>query len=202
MIFHEEQRFAGGWRWFWTTIILGPGALGLLTLLILSVATGVDFRMTLLIVAAVQVVLLGLLVLVLRNPVTVRVTAEDIHIRVPPFVDERILPAEIVSVEEVNAGLFRRYGAGVGKRFSDRRARFTVGNDAGVVLQRTNGWWVVIGSHYPAELAAAIQELRRRRTTAGSEHAPDGRERVRRVDEILTIPSAGSGSLHRPSRAG
>ena len=160
MSFHEEQRFTGGWRWFWAALVLGPGALALLVLLILSVATSADLRMPFLIVTAVEVAELGLLVLILRTPVIVRVTAESVHIRVPPFVNEHIPASEVTAIEAVSAGLFRCYGVGVGKRYGDRRARYTVGNDAGVVLERANGWRIVIGSRRPDELAAAIQGLR------------------------------------------
>jgi hypothetical protein len=104
---------------------------------------------------------LALLILILRTPVIVQVTDEGVHVRVPPFVTEHIPAAELTAVEEVETGLFRRYGAGVGKRLSGRRARYTVGNDAGVVLERSNGWHVVIGSPRPAELAAAIRSITR-----------------------------------------
>ena len=160
MLFYEEQRYSGGWRWFWAAIILGPGAVALLVFLILTITTGTDFRLALLIVAAVEVLELALFLLVIRTPVIVRVTGEGIHIRVPPFVNERVTAAEVKELEEVSTGLRRRYGAGVGKRYGDRRARYTVGNDAGVVLERTDGWRLVIGSQRPAELAAAIRDLR------------------------------------------
>jgi hypothetical protein len=91
--------------------------------------------------------------------VVVQVTDEGIRIRVAPYFGEDIAVDELVAVEEVSSGLWRRYGAGVGKRYSDRRARYTVGDDAGVVIERSNGWRVVIGSKRSAELAAAIRGL-------------------------------------------
>ena len=161
MPFHQEQRFEGGWRWFWAGLLLGPGGVALLVLLGVAVVTGADLLPTLLILAGLELVALVGLILLLRTSVVVQVTDEDIRIRVAPFFNEDIPAADVTSVEEVSSGLFRRYGAGVGKRYSDRRARYTVGDDAGVVVKRSNGWTIVIGSKRPAELAAAIRALMR-----------------------------------------
>jgi hypothetical protein len=40
MRFHQEQRFEGGWRWFWAGVMLGPGAVALIVLLGVAVAQG------------------------------------------------------------------------------------------------------------------------------------------------------------------
>ncbi len=159
MRFHQEQRFEGGWRWFWAGLILGPGAVAMLVVLGVGAATGADLLPILLILAGLEAVALVGLILLLRMPVVVQVTDEGIRIRVALFFNEDIPAAEVTSVEEVSSGLWRRYGAGVGKRYSDRRARYTVGDDAGVVVERSNGWTIVIGSKRSAELAAAIREL-------------------------------------------
>jgi hypothetical protein len=161
MHFHQEQRFEGGWRWFWAGVMLGPGAVALMVLLAVAAVTGANLTATLLILAGVEVVALVGLILLLRTPVIVQVTDEGIRVRVPPFFGEDIPAAEVTSVEEVTSGLWRRYGAGVGKRYGDRRARYTVGDDAGVVVKRSNGWRIVIGSKRHAELAAAIRDLMR-----------------------------------------
>jgi hypothetical protein len=97
----------------------------------------------------------------LRTPVIVQVTDESIRVHVPPFFGEEVPAADVMSVEEVASGLWRRYGAGVGKRYGDRRTRYTVGEDTGVVVERSSGWRIVIGSKRHAELAAAIQYLMR-----------------------------------------
>jgi len=159
MPFHQEQRFKGGWCWFWAGVILGPGAIILVTLLAIGATSGADFLPTLLIMGALEVVALAGLVLVLRMTVVVQVTAESIRIRVAPFFNEDIPAAEVVSVTEVPSGLLRQYGAGVGKKYGSRRARYTVGDDAGVVVARDNGWTVIIGSERSSELAAAIREI-------------------------------------------
>jgi hypothetical protein len=161
MRFHQEQRFEGGWRWFWAGVLLGPGAVAMMVLLGVSVVTGVDMMPVLLLLAGIEVVALVGLILLLRTTVAVQVTDEGIRIRVAPFFNEDISPDEVMSVEEVSSGLWRRYGAGTGKRFGDRRARYTVGDDAGVVVVRRDGWRIVIGSKRPAELAEAIRELMR-----------------------------------------
>ena len=161
MHFYQEQRFEGGWRWFWAGVMLGPGAVAGMVLLAVAAATGGNLTPPLLILAGVEVVALVGLILVLRTPVIVQVTDEGIHVRVSPFFGEDIAAAEVTSVEEVTSGLWRRYGAGVGKRYGDRRARYTVGDDAGVVVKRSNGWRIVIGSKRHAELAAAIRDLMR-----------------------------------------
>jgi hypothetical protein len=161
MRFHQEQRFEGGWRWFWAGITLGPGAVAMMVLLGVAATTGVNLTRPLLILAGVELAALVGLLLLLRTPVIVQVTDEGIRIRAAPFFGEDIPAAELTSVEEVSSGLWRRYGAGVGKRYADRRARYTVGDDAGVVVERSNGWRIVIGSKRPAELAAAIRDLMR-----------------------------------------
>ncbi len=161
MRFHQEQRFEGGWRWFWAGLLLGPGGVATLVLLVVTAVTEVDLTLPLLILAGLELAGLAGLVLLLRTPVVVQVTDEGIRIRFAPFFGEDISAAELTSVEEVSSGLWRRYGAGVGKRYGDRRARYTVGDDAGVVVERSNGWRIVIGSKRPTELAAAIRELMR-----------------------------------------
>jgi hypothetical protein len=161
MRFHQEQRFEGGWRWFWAGVMLGPGAVAAMVLLAVAAATGADLAPTLLFLAGLELVALLGLILILRTPVTVEVTDESIRVHGPLFFGEEIPAAEVTSVEEVTSGLGRRYGAGVGKRYGDRRARYTVGDDAGVVVERSNGWRIVIGSKRHAELAAAIRGLMR-----------------------------------------
>jgi hypothetical protein len=161
MRFHQEQRFTGGWRWFWAAVILGPGAIALIVLLVVGASSRADQLPALLTVAGLEVVALVGLILVLRMPVIVEVIDAEIRIRGMPFFHDVIPAAEVVTVEEVSSGLLRRYGAGVGKRYGDRRARYTVGDDAGVVVERSNGWTVVIGSQRPTELAAAIREITR-----------------------------------------
>jgi hypothetical protein len=161
MRFHQEQRFEGGWRWFWAGVMLGPGAAAAIVLLGVAAATGADLTPTLLILAGLEFVALLGLILILRTPIIVEVTDESIRVHGPPFFGEEIPAADVTSVEEVTSGLWRRYGAGVGKRYGDRRARYTVGDDTGVVIERSNGWRIVIGSKRPAELAAAIRYLLR-----------------------------------------
>jgi hypothetical protein len=161
MRFHQEQRFEGGWRWFWAEVMLGPGAVAAIVLLGVAAATGADLTPTLLLLAGLEVVALVGLILLLRTPVIVEVTDESIRVHGPLFFREEIPAADVTSVEEVTSGLWRQYGAGVGKRYGDRRARYTVGDDAGVVVMRSNGWRIVIGSKRPAELAEAIRGLTR-----------------------------------------
>ena len=161
MRFHQEQRFEGGWRWFWSGVMLGPGAVAAIVLLGVAAATGADLTPTLLILAGLEFVALLGLILILRTPVIVEVTDESIRVHGPLFFREEIPAADVTSVEEVTSGLWRRYGAGVGKRYGDRRARYTVGDDTGVVVERSNGWRIVIGSKRHAELAEAIRYVMR-----------------------------------------
>ena len=104
MRFHQEQRFEGGWRWFWAGLLLGPGAVALIVLLAVSVATGADLTRIFLILAGLEVVALVGVVLLLRTPVVVQVTDEGIHVRGGLF-REDIPAAEVTSVEEVSSGL-------------------------------------------------------------------------------------------------
>ena len=161
MRFQQEQRFEGGWRWFWAGVMLGPGAVTAMVLLAVAAATGANLTPTLLILAGLELVALVGLIFILRTPVIVEVTDESIRVHGPLFFQEEIPAADVTSVDEVTSGLWRRYGAGVGKRYGDRRARYTVGEDTGVVVERSNGWRIVIGSKRHAELAAAIRDLMR-----------------------------------------
>ena len=157
--FREEQRFAGGWRWFWAGLMLGPGAIAAIVLLVVVATTDTDPTLPLLIIAVLELAEFAGLILILRTPVLVQVTDEGVRVRVPPFFKEEIGAAELAKVVEVPSGLRRRYGTGAGKRYAERLVRYTVGDDGGVVVERTNGWRIVIGSKRPAELAAAIQRL-------------------------------------------
>ncbi len=159
MHFREEQRFEGGWRWFWAGLMLGPAVIAAIVLLVVGATTDADLTLALLIIAAVELMGLAGLILLLQTPVVVQVTGEGVRVRVPPFFKEEIRAAELAKVEEVPSGLRRRYGVGAGKRYADRLARYTVGDDAGVLIERTNGWRIVVGSKRPAELAAAIEGL-------------------------------------------
>jgi hypothetical protein len=162
MRFEEEQRFSGGWLWFWAGIVVLPAAILVVILFIDVAANDRDLTQVLpylAMVAGIDLLLLALLWFFVRQPLITRVTAEGIQVRFPPFAREEIPAADIVAVELVPNGLFRQHGGGMGRRHGDRRARFTVGNDAGVVIQRTNGWRVVIGSKRPEELASAIRDL-------------------------------------------
>lgn len=159
MRFHEEQRFEGGWRWFWAGVILGPLVIAAALLVAIAAGSGTNLRTTFLILAVVGSVAVAGLVLLLRTPVVVSVTDEGVRVRVPPFLQEFVPAAEIAAVEEVPARLTARFGAGVGKRYAERLARYTVGNNAGIVIARTNRWRIVIGSKRSAELAAAIHTL-------------------------------------------
>jgi hypothetical protein len=161
MRFHQEQRFEGGWRWFWAGVMLGPGAVAAIVLLGVAAGRGADLTPTLLLLAGLELVALLGLIVILRTPVIVEVTDESIRVHGPPFFGEEIPAADVTSVEEVTSGLWRRYGAGVGKRYGDRRARYTVGEDTGVVVMRSNGWRIVIGTKHHAELAGAIRDLMR-----------------------------------------
>src|SRR5687768_16034676 len=138
MRFHQEQRFEGSWRWVWAGAMLGRGTVATIALLGGAAATGDDLTPTLLILTGLEVVALLGLILILRTPVIVEVTDESIRVHGPPFFGEEILAVDVTSVEEVTSGLRRRYGAGVGKRYGDRRARYTVGDDTGVVVVRSN----------------------------------------------------------------
>ena len=161
MRFREEQRFGGGWRRFWAGVVLGPVALVAVAVLVGAVATGANPTWALLVLGVVGAAAFAGLNLLLRAPMVVEVTDERLRVRAPFVFTEDVPAAEIAAVEEVGRGLRVRYGAGFGKRYTGRRARYTVGNDAGVVVERTNGWRIVIGSERPGELAAAIRGLLR-----------------------------------------
>src|SRR5918995_941978 len=68
MRFHQEQRFEGGWRWFWAGVMLGPGAVAVVVLFGVAAATGADLTPTLLLLAGLEVVALLGLILILRTP--------------------------------------------------------------------------------------------------------------------------------------
>jgi hypothetical protein len=90
MRFHQEQRYEGGWRWFWAGVMLGPGAVAALVLLAVAAATGANLAPTLTVLAGLEFVALVGLILLLRTPVIVDVTDESIRVHVPPFFGEEI----------------------------------------------------------------------------------------------------------------
>src|SRR3954467_1550735 len=107
MRFHQEQRFEGGWRWFWAGVMLGPGAVAGIVLLAGADETGVNLTRPLLILAGLELAALVGLILLLRMPVIVQVTDESISVHGPLFFGEEIPAADVTSVEEVTSGLWR-----------------------------------------------------------------------------------------------
>lgn len=159
MDFREEQRFGAGWLRFWAAVLLGPTVLVAVVLAASGVLTQTDPGPVLPIFGILLAAGGVGVVLIARLRVVVAVDAEAVRIGVRPFPETVIPASEIVGLEEVSSGLRRRFGSGVGWRASDRRARFALGGDAGVVIQRGDGWRFVVGSERPEELAAAIQRL-------------------------------------------
>ena len=159
MRFHEEQRFEGTAFKVLTAGLLLPIPL-VAAVLYLAVPELRDDPFPLFVtLAAVAVVDAAIWLAVVRLRLVVEVGEDRIAVRARPFVDVQIPAAEIETVETVSKGLFKRYGAGIGKRWGDRRIRLTVGNDAGVVLKRADGWTVILGSKRSEELGEAIRNL-------------------------------------------
>ena len=157
MSFHEEQRFSGKAVKLLTLGLLLPIPLVAAVLFLVVPGPRDDPWPLALVFAAVFLLEFGLWLALVRVWFVVEVAEDRVAIRWRPFVRQTIPVGRIRDVEAVSAGLFRRYGAGMGKRWGDKRIRYTVGNDAGVVLTLTDGWRVVLGSRRPEELAEAIR---------------------------------------------
>ena len=71
MRFHQEQRFEGGWRWFWAGLLLGPGAVVGIVLLGVAAMTGTDLTPTLWLLLGLELAGVAGLVLLLRTRVIV-----------------------------------------------------------------------------------------------------------------------------------
>jgi hypothetical protein len=159
MRFHEEQQFGGKALKFLTAGLLLP--IPLVAVVLFAVIPALrDNPWPLAIVFALVFLLdLAFWVLALRTRLVVDVEEDRVVVAVRPF-SRRVIPAtQIERVEWQDQGLFRRFGGGFGKRWGDKRARYTVGNDAGVVLTLTDGWTVVIGSNRADELGQAIKDV-------------------------------------------
>ena len=157
MRFHEEQRFAGKAFKLLTVGLLLPIPLVAAILFLAVPGLRNDPWPLALVFVAVFLLEFGLWLALVRLRFVVEVGDDRVEIRWRPFVRQTISVERIAAIEAVPAGLFRRYGAGMGKRWADKRIRYTVGNDAGVVLTLTDGWTVVLGSRRPEELAEAIR---------------------------------------------
>jgi hypothetical protein len=171
MRFHEEQRFGGKTRKILTAGLLLPIPI-VAAVLFLAVPALRDNPWPLGIVFAFVFVFdLVFWIVALRTRIVVEVEEESVVVAVWPF-SRRVIPAnQIERVEWLSQGLFRRFGGGIGKRWGDKRARYTVMNDAGVVLTLTDGWTVVLGSERAEELGQAISAIVLR-------HRPDLREAI------------------------
>lgn len=170
MRFHEEQRFEGK-AFMWVTAgLLLPIPLVAVVLYLAVPDLRDDPFPLFLVLAAVAVIDAAIWLAVVSQRVVVEVGEDRVAARARPFVRVEIPATQIEAVETVRTGLFKRYGGGIGKRWGDRRIRLTVGNDAGVVLKRADGWTVVLGSKRAEELGEAIRDLLR-------EHRPELRQR-------------------------
>jgi hypothetical protein len=176
MRFHEEQRFGGTAFKVLTAGLLLPIPI-VAIVLYLAIPDLRDEPWPLGIVFAL-VFLFDLVfwVAALRTRLVVEVDDDSVVVAVRPF-SRRVIPAvEIERVEWMSQGLFRRFGGGIGKRWADKRARYTVMNDGGVVLTLTDGWTVVLGSKRAEELGEAILAVVLR-------HRPDLRELLEAQEE-------------------
>jgi hypothetical protein len=176
MRYHEEQRFGGTALKLLTVGLLLPIPI-IAAILFLTIPGLRDNPWPLGIVFAL-VFLFDLVfwIVALRTRLVVDVEENGVVVAVRPFTRRTIPATQIERVEWLSEGLFRRYGGGIGKRWSDKRSRYTVMNDAGVVLTLTDGWTVVLGSKRPEELGTAVREV-------VLNHRPDVRRRLEEQEE-------------------
>jgi hypothetical protein len=176
MRFHEEQRFGGTALKLLTAGLLLPIPI-IAAILFLTIPDLRDNPWPLGIVLAL-VFLLDLVfwIVALRTRLVVDVEEDGVVVAVRPFTRRTIPATQIERVEWLSEGLFRRYGGGIGKRWANKQSRYTVMNDAGVVLTLTDGWTVVLGSKRAEELSQAITEVVLR-------HRPDLREAIEEQEQ-------------------
>jgi hypothetical protein len=88
------------------------------------------------------------------------VTVQDagVHIRMFPFANRTIAPAQIARWEARTYRPIREYG-GWGVRFGPRGRAYNVSGNRGVELTLDNGKRVLIGSQRSDDLAAAIGQI-------------------------------------------
>lgn len=100
----------------------------------------------------------ALVALLLLLELHVTVADAGVRIRMLPFANRTIDPAQIVRWEARTYRPIREYG-GWGVRFGPRGRAYNVSGDRGVELTLTNGKRVLIGSQRSEELAAAIGRI-------------------------------------------
>jgi hypothetical protein len=101
------------------------------------------------------VLVLCIMVAVLMTRQKTTVSAEGVTVRIGMLYTARIPIAEIARAEAVSYRPIRDYG-GWGIRGTRARRALTTRGDRGVLLIRTNGSTLLIGSQQPRELLAAL----------------------------------------------
>jgi hypothetical protein len=149
VLFEERQRFVNR--------TLAFALLGLLVLA--TVFAWRDLRSHLAVGRQLTMFLPAALVAVLLL-LELHVTVADagVRIRMLPFANRTIDPAQIARWEARTYRPIREYG-GWGVRFGPRGRAYNVSGDRGVELTLASGKRVLIGSQRPEELAAAIGRI-------------------------------------------
>ncbi|PYQ45814.1 MAG: hypothetical protein DMF77_03100 [Acidobacteria bacterium] len=149
VLFEERQRFVNR--------ILGFVLLGLLLLVTLFVWQ--DFRSHLPADRQLMMFLPAVLVAVLLFlELHVTVQHAGVRIRMLPFANRTIAPAQIARWEARTYRPIREYG-GWGVRFGPRGRAYNVSGNRGVEITLANGKRVLIGSQRSDDLAAAIARI-------------------------------------------
>ncbi len=152
VLFEETQRLGG---WWWAG--LGGGVLGV------AVAVGAMVRAHYPMAAPT---LWGLgagaiaLFVAASSKLVTRVTTAGAEVRFPPFpwTKIRLRPGDIAEVTTKRFGIFDWPG-GVGYHVSFGATAATAHTGTGVLVRRTNGRLLLIGTERPDALAAALRQL-------------------------------------------
>lgn len=151
-LFREEQRFRQ--PWLWSLIALATA--GAATVAIALLRAGTSSGLVVLAVALLLPALLALLTL------STEVRPDGLHVRFWPLVRHRHLrPDEIVEATARTYRPIAEYG-GWGLRFGRLGTAYNASGNRGVQLSLADGRRLLIGSQRADELAAAIEEARRR----------------------------------------
>lgn len=163
--YREDQRFRGPWTWVVLGICCALMGLVLLAILlrVLGVTGGEAEAMSpglLFLSLAIAIVMSVMLLTVLATTLQTEVNSRGVFLRLKPF-QRRVRQLDLTGAREVRAvplRAMREYG-GFGLRTRRDGKAYIVSGAHGVRIEFDNGFHILVSTHRPDELAAAVQRV-------------------------------------------